>query len=291
MARSPGATADGVHDCRKSYERLLQNWISERLTPNMTARFSWKEIRERRVVFAVVSLLAPLGALVGVSRAGPWAVLGAVIIWIAALFWLRAARCPECREQFLMGTVFPFSERCGVCGSSYASVVRVTPRTAMHTELSAHSDDTLTPTRRRIVGGTIAVGGAIILIGHVVWPNPTVLAVWQSWSLIGFSVISIAGGVALLGRMESGYSLARFTLWAQTLTFVLPGAAYKVRTGPYGDLVIGSATLGARLGWEGSFLIWVGPTTGWEVSVNLLALALLAILGRRNLPTSANPVR
>jgi hypothetical protein len=250
---------------------------------------SWQQIRERRIAFAIASVLSPVAALVALGRIGPWGVAGAAAAWLAVLAWLRAARCPECRQPFLAGTAFPFSEQCGSCGTSHTPVTRVTPHVVLRPSVPARAEYTLTPTRRRIVGGAIAVAGAVVLVGSALWPNPTVLAAWQAWSLVGFSAISMAGGVALVRGAESGYSLARFTLWAQAVTFVLPGAAYKVRAGPFGELYVGSANLGVRLGWESSFLTWVGPTTGWEVSVNLLALVLLALLGRKPLQSDESP--
>lgn len=140
--------------------------------------------------------------------------------------------------------------------------------------------------QRKFVGGAIALAGATALIGHAILPNRSIIFWWQQLFFVSFAGLAMLGGAALYRGVRSGYPLARAVLISQIIGFVVPGAAYQVLAGPFGILRARAGTVGFHIGWESSFVVWVGETTGWMVDVNLLALLLLAFIPRVSPPTA-----
>jgi len=240
-------------------------------------------LTERRLILLITTAAAPITLLAVAPHRGPWTALGIVALWLIAFHWSRAWRCPRCGEQFAAGAALPLNSYCRHCGvPQYAPLSLHGPfeqhEAGANTSLTARERNQLSVRWQRIVGGSQAVAGALILvfIGRIA-PN-TVLGAWQEWSRVGFAALAMLGGAALFSGNRSGYTITRLVLAAQVVSFVVPGAAYEMSAGLYAGLRVGSDSLGASGGWRSGFTLWVGQTTGWMVSLNLFALALLSLI-------------
>ena len=224
----------------------------------------------------------PLTLPLSISWLGPWAGLGWVCAWLAALGVALHTRCPRCLRRFADGLVLPLNSYCRHCGvPQFAPPQLFGPFEDAAKQVSPSLPEAAPEVSRRVrrwIGGGQVAAGGVILATYGATMMRGVLGVWELWSRAGFAALAVIGGIALYRGQRSGYSLTRLVLAAQVLSFVLPGAAYEAYAGFYGGISFGTDGIRLNAGWMSNVLLWVGETTGWRIRLNVLALVLLALI-------------
>lgn len=187
------------------------------------------------------SFSLPLTLPLSISWLGPWAGLGWVGVWLGLLGITLKTRCPRCRRRFADGLVLPLNSHCRHCGCpQFAPTQLFGPFEDSATPVAPSRSEVAPEVSRRV---RLWIGAGQVVAGTF--------------------ILATYGATMMRG------ALGIWELWSR-----VGFAALAV----IGGVAFGTEGVNANIGWMSNVLLWIGDTTGWRIKVNLLTLALLALI-------------